>query len=118
LEALETAIEAVNAGTAEIHGETDQEWINLFLKNPKKEFLILYIRTSAPYQMQILQLQIADVDGATENAYFSVAKNIWRNSIKKYANFLKTGQWLNEGNIEVLRDSHVPNVMWQQTQED
>ena len=58
------------------------------------------------------------VEDAGENAYFSIANNIWRGSIRKYAHFLKTGKWLGENEVEVLRDQHVPNVMWQQSIED
>jgi len=117
-EALETAIKAINAGTAQVHGETDQDWLKEFLKNPIKQFFILYVRTAAPYQMQGLELKRSEIDGAGENAYFSVAYNIWRSSVRKYAHFLKTGKWLGESEIEVLRDERVPNILWQQTIED
>jgi len=117
-EALESAINAVNLGHAEIHGETDQEWIDAFLKNPKKQFVILYVRTSAPYQMQALELRPSEVDGAGENAYFSVALQIWHASLAKYKHFLQTGKWLGENEIAVLRDEHAPNIMWQQSLED
>ena len=114
-EALETAITAVNEGRAEIHGETDQEWLKEFLKNPAKQFFILYVRTQAPYQMQALELTPAEISGAGQNAYFSVAYDIWRQAIQKYSYFLKTGKWLGESEIEVLRDEHVPNILWQQS---
>jgi hypothetical protein len=117
-EALETVINAINLGNAEIHGETDQEWIDAFLKNPKKQFVILYVRTSAPYQMQALELRPSEVDGAGENAYFSVALQIWHGSLAKYKHFLQTGKWLGENQIAVLRDEHAPNIMWQQSLED
>jgi len=117
-EALESAINAINLGNAEIHGETDQDWIDAFLKNPKKQFVILYVRTSAPYQMQALELRPSEVDGAGENAYFSVALQIWHASLAKYKHFLKTGKWLGENEIAVLRDEHAPNIMWQQSIED
>lgn len=114
-EALETAITAVNEGRAEVHGETDQEWLKEFLKNPVKQFFILYVRAQAPYQMQALELTPAEISGAGQNAYFSVAYDIWRQAIQKYSHFLKTGKWLGESEIEVLRDEHVPNILWQQS---
>jgi hypothetical protein len=117
-EALETVINSINAGTAEAHGETDQQWLSEFLANPIKQFFILYVRTAAPYQMQGLELKQSEINGAGENAYFSVAHTIWRSSIKKYAQYLKTGKWIGEGEIEVLRDENVPNILWQQTAED
>lgn len=117
-EALETVITEINAGRAEVHGEEDQEWLKEFLKNPIKQFFILYVRTAAPYQMQGLELQPAEVEDAGKNTYFSVAQDIWRSSIRKYAHFLKTGKWLGENEIEILRDEHVPNVMWQQSIDD
>lgn len=117
-EALEIAITAVNEGKAQVHGETDQEWLKEFLKNPIKQFFILYVRTQAPYQIQALELEAAEFDGAGQNAYFSVAYEIWRSSIRKYAHFLKTGKWLGESEIVTLRDVKVPNVMWQQSVED
>lgn len=113
-EALETAINAINEGKAQVHGETDEVWLKEFLKNPIKQFFILYTRTQAPYQMQAIELTPAEIEGASENAYFSVAYNIWRGSIKKYAHFLKTGKWIGESEIVVLRDEKVPNIMWQQ----
>lgn len=113
-EALETAITAVNLGNAEVRGEENKEWLTEFLKNPVKQFFILYVRTQAPYQMQALELKPAEIEGAGENAYFSVAQNIWRRAIRKYAYFLKNGKWLGENEIEILRDEHVPNVLWQQ----
>jgi len=113
-EALETAITAINLGDAKVYGEEDKEWLAEFLKNPVKQFFILYVRTAAPYQMQALELKPAEIEGAGENAYFSVAQNIWRSAIRKYAHFLKTGKWLGEKEIEILRDEHVPNVLWQQ----
>ena len=117
-EGLETAITAINEGKAQVHGEANQEWLAEFLKNPVKQFFILYVRTQAPYQMQALELAPAEVEGAGENAYYSVAHNIWRGAIRKYAHFLKTGQWLGESEVVTLRDSKVPNVMWQQASED
>lgn len=117
-EALETAINAVKAGTAQIHGEDDAEWIAEFLENPIKQFFVLYVRTQAPYQMLALELQPAEVDNAGTNTYYSVASEMWRNSIKKYSHFLKTGNWLGEKEINVLKDLHVPNAMWQATAED
>ena len=113
-EALESAINAINEGRAQIHGEEDQDWLKLFLKNPSKQFFILYARTQAPYQMQALELKPAEFEGAGNNAYFAVAHNIWRGAIDKYANFLKTGKWQGEKEVETLRDQHVPNVLWQQ----
>jgi hypothetical protein len=112
-EALETAINAINAGKAKVYGETDEIWLKEFLKNPVKQFFILYVRTQAPYQMQALELETAEVANGGDNAYFSVAHNIWRQSLGKYAHFLKTGQWLGESEIVTLRDAKVPNVMWQ-----
>ena len=117
-EALETAINAINAGKAEVHGEDNKEWLAEFLKNAKKQFFILYVRTQPPYQMQALELKPAEIEQAGQNNYFSVAHTIWRGSIRKYAHFLKTGEWLGENEIEILRDEHVPNVMWQQILED
>lgn len=117
-EALETAITAINEGKAQVHGEENQEWLADFLKNPVKQFFILYVRTQAPYQMQALELESAEVAGAGQNAYFSVAYDIWRGAIRKYAHFLKTGQWLGEKEVVTLRDAKVPNVMWQQSLED
>lgn len=117
-EALETVINSINEGKAETHGEPDKEWLAEFLKNPIKQFFILYVRTQAPYQMQAQELRQAESEGAGENAYFSVAQNIWRSSIRKYANFLKTGKWLGETEIRVLLDQNVPNVMWQQSTEE
>ena len=116
-EALETAITAINEGKGQVHGEADQEWLAEFLKNPVKQFFILYVRTQAPYQMQALELAPAEIEGAGENAYYSVAQNIWRGAIKKYAHFLKTGKWLGESEVVILRDEKVPNVMWQQSAE-
>jgi len=69
----------------------------------------LYVRTAAPYQMMALELKQAEVDGAGENAYYAVAHNIWRGAIRKYAHFLKTGKWLGENEIKVLRDERVNN---------
>jgi len=112
-EALETAINAINVGKAKVYGETDEIWLKEFLKNPVKQFFILYVRTQAPYQMQALELETAEVANGGDNAYFSVAHNIWRQSLGKYAHFLKTGQWLGESEIVTLRDVKVPNVMWQ-----
>lgn len=117
-EALETAITAINEGKAQVHGEADQEWLAEFLKNPVKQFFIFYVRTQAPYQMQALELAPAEVEGAGENAYYSVAHNIWRSAIRKYAHFLKTGKWLGESEVVTLRDEKVPNVMWQQSIEE
>jgi len=117
-EALETAINAINEGRAEAHGETNQEWLKEFLKNPLKQYFILYVRTQAPYQMQCLELKQSEVAGAGENAYFSIASNLWRSSIRKYAHFLKTGEWLGESTTRALLDQNVPNVMWQQSLED
>lgn len=117
-EALETVIDLINEGKAEIYGEDDENWKLEFLKNSKKKFSILFVRTSAPYQMQILELKNAEVLDATNNAYFTIAQNIWRNSIRKFAHFLKTGKWLGENSIEVLLDVHVPNVSYQQVFED
>lgn len=117
-EALETAIAEVLAGNAEIHGETDQEWISEFLANPIKDYFILYVRTQAPYQMLALELRPAEVQNAGANSYYQIANDIWRSSIKKYANFLKTGQWTGENEINVLQDQHTPNVMWQISAED
>jgi len=119
-EALETAITAINEGKAKIHDENDEKWIKEFLQNPFKQFFILYSRTQAPYQMQAIELKPAEVEGAGENAYFSVAQNIWRNSIIKYAHWLKTGgleggEWLGENEVEILRDEHVPSVIYQQS---
>ena len=116
-EALETAITAINEGKGQVHGEADQEWLAEFLKNPVKQFFILYVRTQAPYQMQALELAPAEIEGAGENAYYSVAQNIWRGAIRKYAHFLKTGKWLGESEVVILRDEKVPNVMWQQSAE-
>lgn len=116
-EALETAITAINEGRAQVHGEADQEWLAEFLKNPVKQFFILYVRTQAPFQMQVLELAQTEIEGAGENTYFSVAYNIWRSSIRKYAHFLKTGKWLGESEVVILRDEKVPNVMWQQSAE-
>ena len=67
--------------------------------------------------MQALELAPAEIEGAGENAYYSVAQNIWRGAIKKYAHFLKTGKWLGESEVVILRDEKVPNVMWQQSAE-
>jgi len=117
-EGLETAITAINEGKGQVHGEADQKWLAEFLKNPVKQFFILYVRTQAPYQMQALELAPAEVEGAGENAYYSVAHNIWRGAIRKYAHFLKTGHWLGESEVVTLRDAKVPNVMWQQSLED
>jgi len=117
-EALETVITEINARRAQVHGESDQEWLKEFLKNPVKQFFILYVRTQAPYQMQGLELEPAEIHDAGHNTYFAVAKDIWRSSIRKYAHWQKTGEWLGENEIEVLRDEHVPNVMWQQSLED
>lgn len=117
-EALETIINEINAGRAQVHGESDAAWLKEFLQNPVKQFFIFYVRTQAPYQMQGLELQPAEVEDAGKNTYFSVAQDIWRSAIRKYAHFLKTGKWLGESEIEVLRDQHVPNVMWQQSMED
>jgi hypothetical protein len=115
LEALEIVINLINEGKAEVHGENDKEWLKEFLKNPVKQFFIFYVRTTAPYQMQGLELKRAEFEEGSENAYFSIANNIWRGAIRKYSHFLKTGQWHGETEIEVLRDEHVPNVMWQQS---
>jgi len=117
-EALETIIAEINAGRAQAYGEKDYEWLAEFLKNPRKQFFILYVRTQAPYQMMALELQQAEFDGAGENTYFSVAQENWRTAIRKYAYFLKTGTWLGENKIKVLHDSRVPNVMWQQSVSD
>ena len=86
-EALATAIKAVNEGRAQIYGEEDQEFIKSFLKNSRKQFYILYVRTQAPYQIQALEMKPAEIEGAGENAYFAVAQNIWRGAINKYAGF-------------------------------
>lgn len=117
-EALETAITAINEGRAEVHGEKDEEWLKEFLKNPVKQFFILYVRTAAPYQILALEMKRAEFDDAGENTYFSVANNMWRGAIRKYAHFLKTGEWLGEKEIQVLTDNRVPNVMWQQSIDD
>lgn len=116
-EGLETAIKAIKAGTAQAHGEDDEAWLKEFLENPVKQFFILYVRTQAPFQMLGLELKPAEFEEAGHNTYFQVANDIWRGSIRKYAHFLKTGKWIGENEIEVLRDEHVPNAMWQQSVE-
>lgn len=117
-EALETVIEAVNAGKAQVHGENDQAWLAEFLRNPIKQFFILYVRTQAPYQMQAVELLPAEIEGAGSNTYFAVAHKMWRNSINKYHHFLITGKWLGESEIVQLRDQRVPNAMWQDSSEE
>lgn len=117
-EALQNIINEILAGNAEIYGEDDQEWISEFLSNPIKDYFILYVRTQAPYQMLALELRPSEVENAGANSYYSVANDIWRTSIKKYANFLKTGKWLGENEINVLQDQHTPNIMWQMSTED
>lgn len=112
-EGLETAIKAIRAGTAQAHGEENEAWLKEFLENPVKQFFILYVRTQAPYQMLGLELKPAEYEEAGYNTYFQVANDIWRGAIRKYAHFLKTGKWIGENEIEVLRDEHVPNAMWQ-----
>lgn len=113
-EAIEIVINQIKAGKAGIFGEDNQEFIDNFLKNPKKRFFILYVRTTAPYQMQALELEQAEVSGGGENAYYSVANQLWRASLDKYAHFLKTGKWKGEEDIQTLQDVHVPNILWQQ----
>lgn len=117
-EAIETIIEAIKSGQAEIFGEVDKNFVESFLKNPIKKFIIFYIRTQAPYQMQALQLQSSEVSGGGDNAYYSVACEMWHSSLKKFAYFLKNGKWFGEDEIQILQDQHVPNVMWQQSAED
>jgi hypothetical protein len=111
-EALETIIKKIRANQAKVHGDVDPAWLEKFLENSKKQFFILYVRTAAPYQMKAIELERAGAEGATPNEYYSVAKNIWRETLKKYSQALKSGIWT-EKEVETLGDEHVRGVEYQ-----
>jgi hypothetical protein len=111
-EALETIIKKIRANQAKVHGDVAPEWLEKFLENSKKQFFILYVRTAAPYQMKAIELERAGAEGATPNEYYSVAKNIWRETLKKYSQALKSGIWT-EKEVETLGDEHVRGVEYQ-----
>jgi hypothetical protein len=113
-EALEEIINKINDGKAKIYGKYDETWMQEFLKNPVKQFFIVYVRTAAPYQMKAIELEKTGAEGGTNNEYYAVAERNWRFAISKFARAVETGIW-KEKEIATLQDQYVSNVIYQES---
>jgi hypothetical protein len=115
-EALSIVINKVNKGTAKVFGEVDPVWLEHFLKIPNKQFFLMFFRTQAPYQCKGYEMEQAIAHGATENVYFNQASILWARALEKLQSCYKrfgTSRWLDDDEIVVLTDEHVPGILYQ-----
>lgn len=114
-QALETIIRKIRKKEAEVFGEVDQEWLEAFLKSPKKQFYIVFVRTAAPFQSVAVLLE-KGVEGATENVYHSEATLMYRHAIDRFKIIkekVEKGEIIIEEEIITLDDMHIPQIQYQ-----
>jgi len=113
-QALSNIIKKINAKKAEVFGDVDAEWLDKFLQKPNKQFLMVFVRTQAPYQVRCIELEQSSTVGATDNEYFTQGYTAFRNAINLYAEYLKKPTpWKEEKEIITLSDEDVPNIIFQ-----
>lgn len=114
--ALQTVIEKINRGTAKVYGSVNPDWLAEFLKIPDKQFFLMFFRTQAPYQCKTYELERCVVKDATDNVYFGQAAILWNGALAKLQRCYKqfgTSRWLDDEEIVVLTDEHVPTILYQ-----
>ena len=114
-QALETIIRKIRKKEAEVFGEVEQEWLEAFLKSPKKQFYIVFVRTAAPFQSVAVLLE-KGVEGATENVYHSEATLMYRHAIDRFKIIkekVEKGEVIIEEEIITLDDMHIPQIQYQ-----
>lgn len=113
--ALETIIRKIRKKEAEVFGEVDQDWLEVFLKSPKKQFFILFVRTAAPYQSVAVSLE-KGVEGATENVYYSEAALMYKHALARFKYIkdkFEKGEAIIEEELITLDDMFIPQVQYQ-----
>jgi hypothetical protein len=115
-EALKNIIKKVRGKKAEVFGDVDPEWLKKFLETPDKQFFSIFLRTEAPFQCKVIEMQKAFSKGATQNVYHSEAATLYRITLNAHATRRKlfgTERPRDNKVMEVLMDEHVPAVMYQ-----
>lgn len=114
--ALGIIIDKITKGKAKVFGEVDPAWLEEFLKKPNKQFFLMYFRTQAPYQCKTYELEECVVADATSNEYYKQASILWNEALAKLQSCYKrfgTSRWLDDDEVVVLTDEHVPSVLYQ-----
>lgn len=110
---LERVKEAIRAGAAEIEGLPD-DFIKSLLEHDQR-FVLLFIRSAAPYQIRIRELRHS-VGAGTPNVYFLEAGLMVDRAVRKYSELLgKYGSapWEEGESAEFLEDEDMPNILYQ-----
>ena len=104
--ALEIIIKKIRLGEAEVYGQVDKEWLQKFLEHPRKQFFILFVRTTAPFQALAIEL-IKNMGGEAENSYYLEPQYWCRTAIKKVKKMHQEfgdKRWIEEDYIKELQD--------------
>lgn len=116
--ALETIIRKIRTNEAKVYGEVDKEWLEEFLKLPKKQFAIAFVRTTAPFQSYLMELE-QNINGGTDNSYYTVAETLFRTAITKFDRTIKKfgdQRWIEEDYSRKLSDNDVYGIQYQYIQ--
>jgi len=116
---IEQVIPKIRNDKAVIRGDISQAWLDRFLENKEKQFFFLFVRTQAPYQMEIVEMKKAIGSGGEVNYYYSLGKELFYSALRahekrisEYGNEKPRPQYI----ARILDDADVPSLMYQSSE--
>jgi hypothetical protein len=111
----ELARQQLASGEIQTHGLVSEEWIKGFVENDRHAFGFVFVESSEPFDLRIVQLTQSESAGGQRNVYWNIAALQIEDKIQLYAECLKrfgTEPWRDPAQPHVLQDADLPQLMF------
>lgn len=111
----ELARQQLAVGELQTFGDVSEHWLKEFSETEDHGFVLVFIESSAPFDLRMVLLKAAEAKGADLNVYWSSAhmkisdaKQLYAECLEKYGN----GEWRDPAIPHQLEDTNLPMLMF------
>lgn len=111
----ELARQQLAAGEIQTFGDVSEQWLKEFTETEEHGFVLVFIESSAPFDLRMVLLKQAEAVGADLNVYWSTAhmkisdlKHMYAECLEKYGD----GEWRDRPPPHQLEDTDLPMLMF------
>lgn len=111
----ELARQQLAAGQIGTFGDAPEQWLKEFTEMTDHGFVLIFIESSAPFDLRMILLKEAEARGADLNVYWSSAhmrisdaKRLYAECLEKYGD----GPWRDQQSPHILEDTDLPMLMF------
>lgn len=111
----ELARQQLASGEIRTHGNVPEAWLKGFLECDRHVFGFVFIESSEPFDLRIVQLTQTETLGGQRNVYWNAAALFIEDKVQLYSECRErfgTEPWREPAHPRVLQDTDLPNLMF------